>query len=109
MEPPLKCRPYQGVVQRAYNAYPVRLQERLVESTSKLIRSRVREKVVSTADIAEGELCIEMRIRHYEDGAMSKLLASLAEASFSFSGRSRVPDSNEVAVSPCDKIHTILI
>lgn len=38
-------------------------------------------KVVPANETSEGILCIEMRIRHYHDGAMSQLLEKLANVS----------------------------
>lgn len=38
-------------------------------------------KVVPAAETTEGMLCLEVRVRLYRDGAMSKLLEKLAKVS----------------------------
>ncbi|CAM9875878.1 unnamed protein product [Sphacelaria rigidula] len=83
----------QGVVQRAYNAFAVRVKLASgSESTPVSPRdagagdeggppgsgARGERQVVPANETTEGILCIEMRIRHYHDGAMSQLLEKLA-------------------------------
>lgn len=55
------------MVQRSYNAFPVRVSG----------EEGGERRVVHSSESREGELCIEMRIRLYPDGAMSKLLVQL--------------------------------
>ena len=57
----------QTVVQRSYNALAVRVQTE---------RGKVR-RAVPVSETTEGDLCIEMRIRLYRDGLMSKQLSQL--------------------------------
>lgn len=57
----------QGVVQRAYNAFAVRM----------VCEGGGERRIVPINETPEGELCIEMRIRLYPDGAMSNLLMQL--------------------------------
>lgn len=45
-------------------------------------------KVVPAVDSREGTLCVEMRIRLYKDGAMSKLLEQLPNVSLQYLSRS---------------------
>ncbi|CBJ27734.1 peroxidase [Ectocarpus siliculosus] len=72
-----------GVVQRPYNAFAVRLLD--VEPPTPGGRvawsktSAKLPKVVPAEETTEGVLCIEMRIRMYHDGAMSKLLEKLSK------------------------------
>ncbi|CAM9831972.1 unnamed protein product [Ectocarpus sp. 4 AP-2014] len=72
-----------GVVQRAYNAFAVRLVD--VEPPTPGGRvawskgSAKLPKIVPAGETTEGILCIEMRIRMYHDGAMSKLLEKLSK------------------------------
>ena len=55
------------VVQRSYNAFAVRVQG---ERDGKRL-------VVPACDTTEGYLCLETRIRLYNDGLMSNLLSQL--------------------------------
>lgn len=55
------------MVQRAYNAFAVRV----------LSDEGERPAVVPATETMEGVLCIEMRIRLYPDGLMSSLLSQL--------------------------------
>lgn len=89
----------QGVVQRAYNAFPVRVKLASSPDSSAsgdrngavvsgaaggaavAAATAAERKVVPANETSEGTLCIEMRIRHYHDGAMSQLLEKLANVS----------------------------
>lgn len=82
----------QGVVQRAYNAFAVRVQftsansagnrgGEQVTAAAAAAAGVVRRKVMPAEETTEGLLCIEMRIRLYHDGAMSQLLEKLAHVS----------------------------
>ncbi|CAN0184392.1 unnamed protein product, partial [Scytosiphon promiscuus] len=77
------------VIQRSYNAFAVRVQDTnsvpatpgrafggLVQGADK---GGGTLKVVPATETTHGVLCIEMRIRLYSDGAMSKLLDRLAQ------------------------------
>lgn len=78
----------QGVIQRSYNAYAVRVRDTnpvptpgrgfggLVQGADK---GGGTLKIVPANETTHGVLCIEMRIRLYSDGAMSKLLENLAK------------------------------
>ncbi|CAM9611990.1 unnamed protein product, partial [Ascophyllum nodosum] len=76
----------QGVIQRAYNAYAVRVQglepttpggERVDgDKAGGLGAGELR--ILPARETSEGMLCVETRIRLYPDGAMSKLLDELA-------------------------------
>ena len=57
----------QTIVQRAYNAFAVRVMSE---------DGKVR-RVLPANETTEGDLCIEMRIRLYNDGLMSNLLSQL--------------------------------
>lgn len=70
----------QGVLQRAYNAFAVRVATPSATSEASVGLPGQR-RIVPADESSEGELCIEMRIRLYEDGAMSKLLDSLGNVS----------------------------
>ncbi|CAM9216757.1 unnamed protein product [Sphacelaria rigidula] len=80
----------ESLVQRSYNAYAVRVLD-ASPGTAAAISARhtlngVPKIVVPARDMEEGEgsdgdLCVEMRIRLYDDGAMSKLLKRLATVS----------------------------
>ncbi|CBN76583.1 delta-9 desaturase [Ectocarpus siliculosus] len=59
----------QTVVQRAYNAFAVRVLD-----------EEGKRRVVPSLESSEGVLCVEMRIRLYPDGLMSGLLAHLIKA-----------------------------
>lgn len=88
----------QGVVQRSYNAYAVRVQDTnpsnhpqtpggglgLGGLTHGLDKGRGTLKVIPANQTTEGILCIEMRIRLYHDGAMSKILEKLAKVCLLF-------------------------
>lgn len=70
----------QGVIQRSYNAYAVRVQgmgNGGVGGSGKAASGM--PKVTPAKETTEGLLCIEMRIRLYHDGAMSQLLERLAK------------------------------
>eukprot|EP00904_Undaria_pinnatifida_P011031 jgi/Undpi1/7058/HiC_scaffold_21.g09532.m1 len=73
-----------GVVQRSYNAFPVRVQDTLASTTSRGVtgagaRAGSGTRTVTPAgETTEGTLCIELRIRLHRDGTMSKLLDNLA-------------------------------
>lgn len=54
-------------MQRAYNAFAVRVQG----------EEGIDRRVVPAGETSEGELCIEMRIRLYSDGLMSSQLLQL--------------------------------
>ena len=79
----------QGVIQRAYNAYAVRVQglepttpggERVDgDKAGGLGAGELR--ILPARETSEGMLCVETRIRLYPDGAMSKLLDELAGVS----------------------------
>lgn len=83
----------QGVVQRSYNAYAVRVQDAnqfgqpqtpggglgLGGLTHGSDKGAGTLKVIPAGQTTEGILCIEMRIRLYHDGAMSKILEKLAK------------------------------
>ncbi|CAM9174754.1 unnamed protein product, partial [Laminaria digitata] len=56
-----------SVVQRAYNAFAVRVQG----------EESIDRRAVPAGETGEGELCIEMRIRLYSDGLMSSQLLQL--------------------------------
>lgn len=79
----------QGVIQRSYNAYAVRVRDTnpsppaggmlmggLSHGSDKGAGTL---KVFPANQTTDGVLCIEMRIRLYHDGAMSKLLEKLAK------------------------------
>lgn len=66
------------------------MQDTPADSEGRSTKEQVTRKVITASDTSEGELCIEMRIRHYNDGAMSKLLASLAKASLHLGGKPHV-------------------
>ncbi|CAM9319898.1 unnamed protein product [Pylaiella littoralis] len=71
--------PGKGIIQRSYNAYAVRVQE----SDGGGVVGGGRKgtpRVVPASETTNGELCVEMRIRIYHDGAMSQLLEQLAKA-----------------------------
>ncbi|CAM9152625.1 unnamed protein product [Ectocarpus sp. 12 AP-2014] len=77
-----------GVVQRSYNAYAVRVQDTSGSLTPGAMMGGLSQgsdkgsgtlKVVPAGETKAGVLCIEMRIRLYTDGAMSKLLENLAK------------------------------
>lgn len=55
-----------------------------------------RKTTVPANESSEGDLCIEMRIRQYEDGAMSKLLASLAKVTIILYCDSQPPTMHQV-------------
>lgn len=78
------------MVQRSYNAYAVRVQDTNPNTSQTpggglgglshgLDRGAGTLKVVPASQTTEGVLCIEMRIRLYHDGAMSKILENLAK------------------------------
>ena len=74
----------QGVIQRAYNAFAIRVHGVAPPTPGggvKPLRGKGVEAVtvVPARDSTEGMLCIEMWIRLYADGAMSKLLDKLAD------------------------------
>lgn len=77
----------QGVIQRPYNAFAVRV---LDSEPPEPGRSSTRggglgvgtRKVVPATQTNEGALCIEMRIKLYPYGAMSKVLDKLANVRF---------------------------
>lgn len=60
------------MVQRSYNAFAVRVQG----------GEGNKRQVVPAGETSEGELCIEMRIRIYPDGSMSKLLLQLLKVRY---------------------------
>lgn len=72
----------QGVIQRSYNAYAVRVQGATDLGTPGGNLGKVAggetPRIVPAKETTEGLLCIEMRIRLYHDGAMSQLLEKLA-------------------------------
>ncbi|CAM9534507.1 unnamed protein product [Ascophyllum nodosum] len=73
-----------GVIQRAYNAFAIRVHGVAPPTPGggvKPLRGKGVEAVtvVPARDSTEGMLCIEMWIRLYADGAMSKLLDKLAD------------------------------
>ncbi|CAN0025142.1 unnamed protein product, partial [Ectocarpus sp. 6 AP-2014] len=78
-----------GVIQRSYNAYAVRVRDTNPTPTAGGMlmgglshgsdKGAGTLKVVPASQTTEGVLCIEMRIRLYHDGAMSKLLERLAQ------------------------------
>ncbi|CAN0199094.1 unnamed protein product, partial [Ectocarpus sp. 12 AP-2014] len=70
--------PGKGVIQRAYNAYAVRVQG-LVDGKDGSGKGATPPRVVPAQETSEGVLCIEMRIRLYHDGAMSQLLERLSK------------------------------
>lgn len=79
----------QGVVQRAYNAFAVRVQDTSLPTPGGGVKGgggtgAGTRRVVPASESSEGMLCIEMRIRLYDDGAMSKLLEKLANVSLRF-------------------------
>lgn len=63
---PYTQQPAQTVVQRAYNAFAVRVLD-----------EEGKRRVVPALESSEGVLCVEMMIRLYRDGLMSGLLAQL--------------------------------
>lgn len=65
------------MVQRAYNAFAVRV----------VSKEGDKRQVLPFHDISEGEPCIEMRIRLYPDGAMSNLLKQLIKVCACVSSR----------------------
>lgn len=70
-------------MQRAYNAFAVRVQDTEPPTPGGGVRGgggtgAGTRRIVPAGETAEGMLCIEMRIRLYHDGAMSKLLEKLA-------------------------------
>eukprot|EP00752_Nemacystus_decipiens_P002581 g2416.t2 len=83
----------QGVVQRSYNAYAVRVQDTNPFNQPQTPGGGIglgglshggdkgagTLKVIPASQTNEGILCIEMRIRLYHDGAMSKILEKLAK------------------------------
>lgn len=73
----------QNLVQRAYNAFAVRVLDASLGSnfSTGAERSAGGTRVVPASETDEGELCVEMRIRLYPDGAMSKLLDQRATVS----------------------------
>ncbi|CAM9298493.1 unnamed protein product [Ectocarpus sp. 4 AP-2014] len=77
-----------GLVQRSYNAYAVRVQDTSESPTPGAMMGGLSQgsgkgpgtlKVVPAGETKAGILCIEMRIRLYTDGAMSRLLENLAK------------------------------
>lgn len=99
----MRCLPHlvplctmQSLVQRAYNAYAVRVVDEPSDaSPSGGAQKAVEKRVVQIEDPTNqggagagrtqaGELCIELRIRLYNDGAMSKLLEQLAKVGVEF-------------------------
>lgn len=69
----------QGVIQRSYNAYAVRVQGLGDGAGGGGSRATGTPTVIPAQDTTEGLLCIEMRIRLYHDGAMSQLLEKLGK------------------------------
>lgn len=76
------------MIQRSYNAYAVRVQDTNPNPTAGGMMGGLSHgadkgagtlRVVPASETKEGVLCIEMRIRLYNDGAMSKLLEKLAK------------------------------
>lgn len=76
------------MVQRSYNAWAVRVKDSSESPTPGAMMGGLSQgsdkgpgtlKVVPAGETKAGVLCIEMRIRLYNDGAMSKLLESLAK------------------------------
>lgn len=85
---------HQGVIQRSYNAYAVRVQDSSSPPTPGGGLGGLPHggdkgagtlKIVPAGQTTEGVLCIEMRIRLYHDGAMSKILEKLAKVGFGWS------------------------
>ncbi|CAM9738875.1 unnamed protein product, partial [Ectocarpus fasciculatus] len=78
-----------GVIQRSYNAYAVRVRDtNPTPAAGGMIMGGLSHgsdkgagtlKVIPANQTTDGVLCIEMRIRLYHDGAMSKLLERLAK------------------------------
>ena len=84
------------MVQRSYNAFAVRVQDR--EAT--------KRKVVPASLSSEGELCIEMRIRIYPDGAMSNLLLQLVKVQHQGGGVANLPVTGPCTVR-CQRPHDV--
>lgn len=79
----------QGVVQRSYNAFAVRVQESLASTPRRGVKvagstAAGTRTVVPAGKTTEGTLCIELRIRLHQDGTMSKLLQNLANVRLPF-------------------------
>ena len=53
----------------------------IIDSGTEVITKEGKVRVVPAVDPREGSLCVEMRIRFYKDGAMSKLLDRLPKVS----------------------------
>lgn len=72
----------QGVVQRSYNAFPVYLRGATPDDYTNLGPRPGPCKTVAvtdTTDISQGEVCIEMWIRQYSNGVMSRMLQRIAK------------------------------
>lgn len=69
----------QAVLQRSYTAFAVRLlgENYAPSANGRLLRAS--HKIVPANDSDEGDICIELRIRRYGDGAMSKMLERIAK------------------------------
>ncbi|CAN0339329.1 unnamed protein product [Pylaiella littoralis] len=71
-----------GVVERSYNVFPVYLKGQTPDAyTGVGPRPDPCETVVAvdTSDDSKGEICIEMWIRHVNDGVMSRMLRRVAK------------------------------
>lgn len=72
----------QGVVERSYNVFPVYLKGQTPDAyTGVGPRPDPCETVIAvdTSDDSKGEMCIEMWIRHVNDGVMSRMLRRVAK------------------------------
>lgn len=79
----------QSMVERSYNAYAVKVQDASPSTTdSASVYSTLNGNIKSVVPVgdahgesAEGDLCVEIRVRLYHDGVMSKLLERLTNVS----------------------------
>ena len=53
----------------------------IIDSGTEMMTKEGKVRVVPAVEPREGSLCVEMRIRFYKDGAMSKLLDRLPKVS----------------------------
>lgn len=79
----------QGVVQRSYNAFAVRVQDSVPPAPGRGVEGAGgtgagTRTIIPAGKTTEGTLCIELRIRLHQDGTMSKLLENLANVRPSF-------------------------